>query len=185
MIRQNLENSGVQYGLDEQGCFVIDQYNSSKPFCNFFPGIAGIHGIPMWVFYVNRGQGICSFGVESKDRAIMEFLPANKAYRQTTLHGFRTFIKIQTGNETKYWEPFQEGLLGTQYQKEQRMAITAHDLTLMETNHDLGLQIELNYFTLPEEFYPGLFRKVTLKNLTNENISIEMIDGLPMIMPFG
>lgn len=32
----------------------------------------------MWVFYVNRGQGIASFGIENKDNAILEFLPANE-----------------------------------------------------------------------------------------------------------
>jgi uncharacterized protein YfaS (alpha-2-macroglobulin family) len=54
----------------------------------------------MWIFYVNRGQAIASFGIESKDKAIMEFQPANKAYRQTALQGFRTFLKIKSGSNT-------------------------------------------------------------------------------------
>ena len=60
-------------------------HNEAKPFSNFFPGIAGVWGIPMWAFYVNRGQCISSFGIESKDKAILEFQPANKAYRVTSL----------------------------------------------------------------------------------------------------
>ena len=94
-----------KYRLEPDGRFVIEDYNQSKPFSSFFPGIAGVWGIPMWVFYVNRGQCIASFGVESKDKAILEFQPANKAYRLTSLHGFRTFIKARTGSKTVYWEP--------------------------------------------------------------------------------
>ncbi len=62
-----------KYSFDPQGVFQIENYNHSKPFSNFFPGIAGLWGTPMWVFYVNRGQCISGFGIESKDKAIMEF----------------------------------------------------------------------------------------------------------------
>ena len=57
------------YALGPSGEFVIENYNRAKPFASFFPGIAGPHGIPMWVFYVNRAQCICSIGVEDKETA--------------------------------------------------------------------------------------------------------------------
>ncbi|KAL7554710.1 hypothetical protein ACHAWF_018253 [Thalassiosira exigua] len=56
-------------------------------------GVAGIYGKPVWSFYVNRGQGISSFGVKSKDHPIMEFFSANNAYQNTPLLGFRTFYQ--------------------------------------------------------------------------------------------
>ena len=39
-----------KYFLSESGDFVIENYNYAKPFANFFPGIAGKYGIPMWTF---------------------------------------------------------------------------------------------------------------------------------------
>src|SRR5262245_52436014 len=99
--------SKAEYFLRDDGAFVISDYNQAKPFSNFFPGIAGIWGTPMWVFYVNRGQCISSFGIESKDKSILEFQPANKAYRLTALQGFRTFLKIKQGSKTVFYEPFQ------------------------------------------------------------------------------
>src|SRR3989338_2561541 len=105
-MKAGKNKTDVYYSLDEHGCFVIKEYNHSKPFSNFFPGIAGIWVIPMWIFYVNRGQCITSFGIESKDKAILEFQPANKAYRLTALQGFRTFIKIASKSKTSFWEPF-------------------------------------------------------------------------------
>ena len=79
--------SNVVYSIDREDNlkFRIKNYNEAKPFASFFPGIAGIMGIPIWCFYVNRGQCISSFGFDSKDGAIMEFQPANKAYRYTPL----------------------------------------------------------------------------------------------------
>ncbi|MCF7917048.1 MAG: hypothetical protein K9L61_04650, partial [Candidatus Omnitrophica bacterium] len=65
------------YSLEKNGSFVIKDYNQASPFSNFLPGIAGTWGIPLWVFYVNRGQAISSFGLRDKDGAIQEFFPAN------------------------------------------------------------------------------------------------------------
>ncbi|HBR15141.1 MAG TPA: hypothetical protein DD723_06325 [Candidatus Omnitrophica bacterium] len=183
--QQSVSPHEVKYALDAQGCFVIENYNQSKPFSNFFPGIAGLWGIPMWVFYVNRAQCVTSFGIEAKDKAIMEFQPANKSYRQTALKGFRTFIKVKSGADTIYWEPFQNYLLGTDFKKKQKLYITAHDLTLEETNFDLGLIIRVNYFTLPEEPYAALVRRVSIRNIGKTSCQVELIDGLPMIVPYG
>ena len=174
-----------EYSLDKEGRFVIDNYNAAKPFSNFFPGIAGVWGTPMWVFYVNRGQCIASFGVESKDKAILEFQPANKAYRLATLQGFRSFIKVRQGRGTVYWEPFQSHLPGTTFRKKQVLSLSAHDLTLTETNLDLGLEISVNYFTMPEEGYAALVRRVTVTNLKKKPCDVELVDGLPVVIPYG
>ncbi|MFC2051669.1 hypothetical protein ACFLT4_02950 [Chloroflexota bacterium] len=63
----------VGYDLDQDYRFVIENYNWAKPFSNFFPGIGGKWGIPMWVFYVNRAQCISSMGLRDKDNSIVEF----------------------------------------------------------------------------------------------------------------
>ncbi|MFA5261063.1 MAG: hypothetical protein WC450_07545, partial [Candidatus Omnitrophota bacterium] len=172
------------YHFTEEEGFVIRQYNQTKPFSNFFPGIAGLWGIPMWVFYVNRGQGISSFGIESKDKAVLEFLPANKAYRLTSLQGFRTFLKIFSGPKVHVWEPFQEGP-GMAAPTRQTMKIRAHDLTIEDAHPGLGLRVTVNYFTVASENYPALIRKVSFENMSRKNMRVECVDGLPLIMPYG
>ncbi len=169
-----------RYRLDEAGNFIIRDYNHTKPFSNFFPGVAGVWGIPMWVFYVNRGQAISSFGIESKDKAILEFLPANKAYRMTSLQGFRTFIKVRKGRQVLFWEPFLSSG-GAQNQ----MVINSHELTIEDENKALGLKISITYFTLPGESFPALIRCVTLTNTTKKKLDLEIVDGLPLILPYG
>ena len=170
------------YCLRPDGAFVIENYNNKKPFSNFFPGIAGMHGIPMWVFYTNRGQGISSFGIESKDKSIVEFQPANKAYRLTTSHGFRTFIKVKMGGRVQVYEPFKPS---KSTKIKQTMAVSSHELTITEVNTAIGLSISVTYFTIPEEPFASLARILTVTNISKEATSIEIIDGLPLIIPYG
>jgi len=185
MVNKMSTKTKATFHLDSKGTFHISNYNEAKPFSNFFPGIAGIWGTPMWVFFVNRGQGIASFGIEGKNKAIMEFQPANKAYRLTSLQGFRTFIKIKSGRKDIYWEPFQSFNGLCTHKSKQKMSITSHDLTLEDRNDELGLLVRVQYYTMPEEPYAALVRTVTVKNLKKTKINYEMIDGLPVIVPFG
>ncbi|MBF0620260.1 MAG: hypothetical protein HQL19_08865, partial [Candidatus Omnitrophica bacterium] len=174
---------GEQYYLEKK-TFVIEDFQQAKPFSNFFPGIAGVWGLPMWVFTTNRGQGIASFGIESKDKAILEFQPANKAYRLTATQGFRTFLKVKKGAQIKYYEPFRSPA-GQPFKVAQKMMITSHDLTIEEVNTTLGLRIRVNYFTVPHEPFAGLVRSVVIENISKAALAVEMIDGLPAIIPYG
>jgi hypothetical protein len=79
---------------DEFGKYYkVDDYDVQKPFANFLPGLAGFYGKPLYAFYVNRGQGIASFGIESKQTPIQEYYSANDAYQNTPFVGFRTFLQ--------------------------------------------------------------------------------------------
>ncbi|MBI4431991.1 MAG: hypothetical protein HY592_00710 [Candidatus Omnitrophica bacterium] len=162
--------------------FPITDYNNKKPFSNFLPGIAGLYGTPMWVFYVNRGQGIASFGTKNKDNAILEFFPANKAYQMTPSVGFRTFIKLTHGKETLFYEPFQPP---ANRQVRQSMDISSHEFSIEETNPTLDLSVKVKYFTVPGEPLAVLAREVTVTNLSKHPRHLEVIDGLPIINPYG
>ena len=173
------------YNLTQTGEFVITHYNRSKLFSSFFPGIAGKLGIPMWVFYVNRGQAVCSMGIQDKQHPIMEFLPANWAYNLVTRQGFRTFLKLSDHPSINFYEPFQNQLQHNQLELTQRMIISPSQLTLEELNQTLGLQISVEYFTVPQDNYAGLIRKLHIQNLSSKSLTLEGLDGLPLIIPYG
>ena len=144
--------------------FIIENYNSSKPFASFLPGVAGLYGIPMWAFYVNRGQCIASFGIQNKDHPILEFFPANRSWQLTPLQGFRTFIKIQKNKKELFYEPFQSNLSSSSFDASQKMLITPYDLKLEEHNSALGLTTQVTYFTMPGEPFAALVRIIKIKN---------------------
>lgn len=175
----------VTYKTRDDGAFVIENYPAAKPFSNFLPGVAGLWGIPMWAFYVNRGQGICTFGLREKGASIMEFNSAHIALRRVETDGFRTFLKVKRGNGACcYFEPFSQ-FNETGYQRSSSMFVRPHDLTITETNQSLNLEVSVNYFTLPGEAFPALIRRVDIKNLSADPVHVEILDGFPMLLPFG
>ncbi|MBI4397151.1 MAG: hypothetical protein HY548_08655 [Elusimicrobia bacterium] len=172
------------YHLDSKKRFIIDNYNDSPLFASFLPGIAGPQGIPLWAFYVSRGQGIVSFGVRNKDSAILEFLPADKAYQAVALRGFRTFLNITRAGQTVYHEPFQRNPGGGK-SPSQRMIVGPHQMSVEEIHPSLGLKITAEMFTLPGASLAGLVRKLTVENISSKPLKIDFADGLPQLLPFG
>jgi hypothetical protein len=171
----------TDYFVDQNRRFVIKEFSDKRPFSSFLPGIAGKLGIPLWVYYVNRGQAIASFGVKDKDSPIMEFQPANKAYRLTPYEGFRTFIKLQPGTSTSLYEPFAPWSPGDQTS----MSIGMNELEISATNQEVGLLTSVLYFLIPDEPYAGLVRQVTISNICQSKLHLEILDGLPIVIPYG
>ena len=161
--------------FDEKGRYIIENYQKKPEFSSFLPGISGLTGVPVWSFYVNRGQGIASFGVQDKDHAIMEFYPAHEAYQNTKNKGFRTFLKVNG----VYYEPFRS------LDGEADMYIGLNELELEEENKALEIRVRALYYTLPNEKLGGLVRRICVENLGEKPLAIEMLDGLPAVIPYG
>lgn len=173
----------MQYQFDQDGRFVIRDYGKAKPFASFLPGIAGVKGIPLWAYYVNRGQALASFGVEDKDGSIMEFQPAHKSYSLVPTQGFRTFLTYSRGGEQRYVEPFSE--VQRNHGERCDMLISDNVLELSSVDENSGLEVQVVYFTLPREEFAALVRKVTIVNRSAEAVQLEALDGLPSVLPFG
>jgi hypothetical protein len=158
--------------------FIIDNYNNAKAFASFLPAIAGLWGKPLWVFYVNRGQAVSSFGVKDKDGAVLEFAAANKAWRLTSLQGFRTFYKVNGS----FYEPFRNS---PDLKTRQTMYIKPHSVRLVDSNEEAGIETEALFCTLSGENFPALLRRLTIKNISSKEMKIDCLDGLPMLHPAG
>ncbi len=155
--------------------FIIEDYGKKSVFSSFLPGISGIRGIPIWCYYVNRGQGVVSFGVNNKDHAIMEFYPAHQAYQNVKTTGFRTFIK----KDGAVWEAFADE------KTPHCMNITMNGLAIEETSLATGLRTKVDYYTLPGENIGALVRRVRIENCTDQKMEIEVVDGMPALIPYG
>lgn len=171
------------YYFDSDNRFTIENYSDNKPFASFLPGIAGLKGIPMWAFYVNRGQAVCSFGIKDKDHPIMEFFPAYKCFQTVDYIGFRTFIKSYKEEGFEYYEPFSS--INPFTKGKNKMFIGANECEIEEISKDETLRTNVCYFTLPEEGVAALVRKVTITNISNKTVRLEVIDGMPAVIPSG
>lgn len=153
----------------------MEDYGRKPAFASFLPGISGIRGIPIWCCYVNRGQCVAGFGVENKDHAIMEFYPAHQAYQNVKTTGFRTFLR-KDGTVT---EAFADENVP------HSMRISMNGLTIEERNSLTGLTTRVSYFTLPGERLGALARRVTVTNAGAKTAEVELLDGMPSVIPYG
>ena len=156
--------------FDERDRFVIEDYQRKPAFSSFLPGIAGPMGIPMWCFYNNRGQGVCSFGAKDKDHAIMEFSPAHVAYQNNSRTGFRTFAKVN-------------GRLAELFTSRCRMHIGMSELEISENTG--SIEASALYYGVPDERAALLARVLSVTNRGNETMELELLDGLPAVVPYG
>lgn len=173
-----------EYRFEADGSFTIRNYNMASPFGSFLPGVAGPWGIPMWAFYVNRGQGICSFGLRDKDHPIAEFVSANWAFQLVYRQGFQTFLKIFDKAGIRHHEPFQVQC-NANGESAQLMEVRPEELSLLETGSASGIETAVRYFTLPQESLGALVRSVRIRNLSDKPVSLQMLDGLSLIIPYG
>ena len=111
----------------------------------------------------------------AEDNAIMEFYPAHVAYQRAPVTGFRTFIRVNG----KYAEPFSDPDVPHE------MHIRMNSLEILEEDQKTGLRTNARYFILPEENYGALVRRVEIKNNSGQEISLEIADGMPALIPYG
>ena len=156
-------------------CFVIEDYDKKSTFASFLPSVSGVHGIPVWCFYANRGQAVTSFGVDNKENSIMAFSPAHQAYQTVKTTGFRTFIK----KDGTVYEPFSDDSVPN------KMKIHMNMLELEEENEESGLRVQVDYYTLPNEKIGALVRTLSVTNISGCDASIEVLDGMPELIPCG
>lgn len=185
------------------GRYLLHDFDARPPISNFLPGVAGVFGKPVWSFYVNRGQGIASFGLASKDFPMLEFNSANKAYQLTPFIGFRTFIQgTRSGHHKKedgtsfLIEPFSPAntkLLGSNNEEEKKddtkptrtMYVGTNELQIDEVDTVHGVTTSVTYFVLPEEEFAALVRKTTITNTGDDTLTISALDGLAKLEPTG
>lgn len=156
--------------FDQQGHYVIQNYQTKPPFSSFLPGIAGPLGIPVWCYYNNRGQAVCSFGAKDKDHAIMEFSPAHTAYQNVSRTGFRTFCKINGA----YRELFTGNC-------DMHIGMSEVKIICRES----GLETSVLYFGIPSERTAALARVLTVRNTGEAAAALELLDGMPAVVPYG
>lgn len=161
----------TKYFDEKKNEFIFENYHKNQPFASFLPGIAGKTGVPMWTYYVNRGQLISSFGIENKDHALLDFTPANLSYRRTGTDGFRTFIKTKDFS----YEPF--GQLDTK----RHLKIGKNTISISEKYK--SIDVEVKYFHVTNKNFPGLIRKVTIKSSKAQ--TVDFVDGLATFWPYG
>jgi hypothetical protein len=178
--------------FDSADRYVMEDFDAKPTFASFLPAVAGVYGKPVWSFYVNRGQGIASFGFKSKEYPILEFNAANKAYQLTPYIGFRTFIKGKRAGKEFLSEPFSpansrnlESSEDQSFLPKRIMFVGTNEFEIRDIDTKNGLSTSVKYIVLPEESFGALVRRTNITNIGSTPVTISALDGLAKIEPVG
>lgn len=182
----------IQLALKER--YVMEDYDAKPTFSSFLPAVAGLYGIPVWSFYVNRGQAVASFGFLSKEYPILEFNAANKAYQLTPYIGFRTFLKGTRAGKEFVSEPFSPATsrnLASSDDESQDdlpkrlMFVGPNECEIQEIDIQNGLTTSVKYIVLPEDTFGALVRRTNITNTGTDPVKLSALDGLAKLEPVG
>lgn len=183
---ESAKGSRASEKFDLEGRYIMRNFDQAKPMSNFLAGLGGLWGVPLWTFYVNRGQGIAAFGLQNKDGAIMKFNTAEKAYQTTPYTGFRTFVKGYRKHSSFTSMPFFPASASETHRPLRNMMIGQNEMEVEEVDTQFGLQTNVLYYTIAEEEFTGLIRRTTFTNLDRrEELTLEVLDGLGKLVPAG
>lgn len=135
-----------------------------------------------WLFA--GSQGGLSAGRVSPETALFPYLCVDKLYDNALTAGARTLCKV-TGEDghVNTWEPFN-------YEQDGKYAVTrnlyksvlGNALCFEEFNEELHIAFEYSWY-FSDEF--GLCRIAKVTNLSEQEQSIEMLDGVQNVLPAG
>ena len=134
-----------------------------------------------WVFVSSTGA--LTAGRRDPDHALFPYTTDDRIHDSQDQTGGKTILRVMRDGAPALWEPFSSRYQGL-YRITRSLAksVCANKLLFEETNHDLGLVFSCQWLT-SERF--GLVRRASLANLGVTPVSVELLDGLQNLLPYG
>ncbi|MGB1448845.1 MAG: hypothetical protein ACPG8F_03310 [Flavobacteriaceae bacterium] len=156
--------------------YKIENINAMPP---FFMSV--VSNSNHWMFISSNGA--LSAGRKNSDQALFPYYTDDKITESTEHTGSKTILLVTKGEKTYLWEPFTDAHLAI-YSIQRNLYKNAfgNKIIFEETNQDLGLTFSYEWNS-SNTF--GFVRKASLKNNSNEKVSIDLLDGLQNILPYG
>jgi hypothetical protein len=164
--------------IDMQG----ERYYAIRNMQNMAPFfISLISDSDHWLFVSSTG-GLTA-GRVSPETALFPYAPVDKIHESAANTGCKTLLKISKQGQTYKWDAFNKDF-NHQYKISQNLYknTLGDKICFEEVNHDLQLAFRYTWMT-SDEF--GFCRQCELHNLADEDVSVNMIDGLQNILPAG
>jgi hypothetical protein len=134
-----------------------------------------------WLFVSSTG-GLTA-GRVSPETALFPYAPVDKIHESMGNTGCKTLLQIIKNGESFKWNAFNKDF-NHQYHISQNLYknVLGDKICFEEINHDLQLAFRYTWMTSNEY---GFCRQCELINLTEQTVSVKMVDGLQNILPAG
>ena len=176
MEELNPEILGEYTTLSDGDYFVIRNFNKMRA---FFMTVVSANN--HWMFISSNGA--LTAGRINPDSAFFPYYTDDKITDSAGITGSKTIIRVQTEDGIKVWQPFNgqlEGFYNTTSNLYKNRE--GNKLVFEEVNHDLDIIFRYSW-SFSEKY--GIVKKSELINIGKDDRSINLLDGIQNILPFG
>ena len=170
------EVSGHFLSLGSESFYRIANYDLMSP---FFMSIASASD--HWLFISSNG-GLTA-GRQDPDNALFPYYTEDKIHDNVDHTGSRTILRVIREGKRFLWEPYSRQS-GAFYDVSRNLYKNVYGNKLMfeEVNNDLQLIFRYTW-TLSDRF--GFVKRSELVNASRDSASVEVLDGIENILPWG
>ncbi|MFT5084057.1 MAG: hypothetical protein ACI9Y1_002109 [Lentisphaeria bacterium] len=167
---------GAYVTIKGETFYKISNYDQMDPFF-----ISVVSDADHWLFISSNG-GLTA-GRKDADNALFPYYTDDKVTDSADTTGSKTLLLVGQSGKTSLWEPFSakyEGIYNTQ--RNIYKNVSGDKLVFEEINHDLGVAFQYSWMT--SEKY-GFVKTSKITNSNADSVSVEVLDGIQNILPYG
>jgi hypothetical protein len=167
---------GKQIKIKNENFYRISNVDKMRP---FFMSI--VSNSNHWMFISSTGS--LSAGRKNSEFALFPYYTDDKITESSETTGSKTILIIKINGKKYLWEPFSDKYSGIYNISRNIYKNTIGNKVIFEEiNHDLNIEFSYQWNS-SNKF--GFIKKSFIKNNSNENVSINLIDGIQNILPYG
>lgn len=134
-----------------------------------------------WMYISSNGS--LSAGRKDRNNALFPYYTVDKIHDYKGLTGSKTYLLVDKDEKTYLWEPFSaESEKIYAIERNLYKNIYGNKILFEEINLDLGIAFQYGWYN-SEKF--GFVKKSVLRNLNCEKVTIDILDGIINILPYG
>lgn len=171
------KNVALKYvNIENEAYYMITNHDAMRPFF-----MSMVSDSNHWLFISSNGG--LSAGRKDSDNALFPYYTDDKITESYDITGSKSVFWVTKNGESKLWEPFSERNARL-YNCTRNLYKNSYGNKILfeEINHDLELTFRYQWCS-SNQF--GFVRKSYLTNNSNSDVSINALDGIQNIMPFG
>ena len=162
--------------IEGEEYFKISNSDTMRP---FFMSI--VSDSNHWMFIASNGG--LTVGRKNAEYALFPYYTDDKITESAEVTGSKSLFRVQKGREPSLWEPFSVRQQG-RYKTSRNLYknVYGNKVLFEEINHDLELTFRYEWSS-SDAF--GFVRQSTLINNSAEAASVQLLDGIQNILPYG
>ncbi|WP_420573711.1 hypothetical protein [Kordia sp.] len=162
--------------IDNERFYKISNSDTIRP---FFMSI--VSDSDHWMFISSNG-GLTA-GRKNSEFSLFPYYTDDKITESAEITGSKSIFQVTKNNKNHLWEPFSERFEGM-YEVSRNLYKNNYGNKVMfeEINHDLQLTFRYQWNS-SDEF--GFVKKSQLINNSEEKVSINILDGIQNVLPYG